>query len=342
MTSLRRLLGRVKYWKSIGVIFLVGSICILGSWVLEAESWFSGILIEIGATFLLFGPLLVIQKRTEKRLDDVQDGQRIIQERQDRATIEISTLSEELAQTKDELRATREQIAAKVMERLSEARQRDIATFQAVEEEISHESLFSALSRALELALIPEIGCRVELHETLAYLRFYPIEVEGGVIKMMIETGKGVEIDTLHWVGSENESVEDVLVRLAEKLQVNGLYPGDLAFNPTRVFTDLRQLLEVAYRRSTGVNGLRGPLGRVIQLCPPQWCITEDGIKTIDDMPYEIHASRFKEMDWVDHMRGKPWVDISSFDHAWQVATDLYLNGQLAVMPKGQSVEPPF
>ena len=99
-----QLLNRIKKWRSVTAIFVIGGVCIVASWIIQDKSWPSGMLIEIGATFLLFGPLFIIQKRTERHLERVREVQTTIQEHQEKATEEISALSSELAQAKDEFR----------------------------------------------------------------------------------------------------------------------------------------------------------------------------------------------------------------------------------------------
>ncbi|MFF4198282.1 hypothetical protein [Nonomuraea sp. NPDC001831] len=336
--KLSRFFARAKNWRLVAAICLMGLLCVWGSWSIQDQSWPSGVLVEIGATFLLFGPLLLIQKRTERRLNEVQDVQTVIQQRQEETATEISALSDELALTKDELQATREELSARVMERLNEARREDELAFEAVDKAPSVASVAGALNRAQTLGLVAQRGPRVEIFDTSTYLRFDFIEDdEGGwVVELFIEDQDGAPIDAIGW--HKEERAEDILVTLGEKLLANRLYPGDRDFDSAQIFADLSSLLKIAHSKSSGYN----PLGRVIQICPPQWAVTETGIKTIKDSSYGIPASRLHEDDWLDHMRGKVWVDYDSFSQALQDAIALFDAGRLAVKPQGWKEEVPF
>ncbi|MEU4698843.1 hypothetical protein [Nonomuraea dietziae] len=333
MFSVGRFLGGARRWRTLAAIFLAGGLCILGSWVLSGEDWVSGLLVELGASFLLFGPLFLVQRRTERRLDDVQDRQSLIQKRQEQTATEISALSDELAQTKDEIQATREELSRMVIARLSEARRNDKAVFQALEDAPSFASLAKALERGRDLEIIARDGPRIELFDTSAYLRFRLMEDEqdSSIVELAIERQDGSPLSSLHWSGEGN--AVDVLVQLGEKLQALHLYPGDSAFESAHIFSNLRKLLEVSHERSTGAQSLHNPLGKVVQLCLPQWAITESGIKTIADSPYSITATRLHESHWPAHMRGKSWVDYDSFMQALDDAMALFDAGRLAVKP---------
>lgn len=326
---LKSWLARAKQWRTGLALCIAGLLCVLMSWVLRDSSWPSGFLVEVGATFLLFGPLLLVQKRIERRIAQVQKSQREIEASQETVASEISALSDELADTRDQLRATHERLTDTVITRLAAKRDRDWDRFKAVDEQPSAEIIGDALTRAIELGLIPTSGCRVELFDTYLYVRFMTLKGADGspIVPLILETQDGSPIGKVTLAGSQE--TEDVLVELGELVQARGFYPGDMAFDPGRIFADLRFLLELAHTRATGDNGIRDPLGRLVQLCPPQWAITEHAITSIKDMPYQIQLDRLNELDWWDHMHAKPWVDRLSFGQAFRDAVALLDTGRL-------------
>ncbi|MEV4181425.1 hypothetical protein AB0J28_08265 [Streptosporangium canum] len=331
--------GRVRRWWVGITLLVVGSVCILASYIYSDFSWLSGVLIEVGATLLLFAPLMMIQRRIEQRVAAVQVSQQQIEDRQDRAASEISALTEEVAQTKREMRLTLDQLSDDVHERVNAARQRDRDRFSVVGSEPSAESVAEALYRATELKLIPEDGCRVHLPETDIYVRFSAAEYPGcAETELILEYINGAEVQTIYW--SDGESTADALVELVEAVQGAGQYPGDAVFDVPRIFTDLRDLLEMVHQRAVGERSGR-PLGRVIQFCAPQWVIADTGIVQVDGS-YEIAASGIWGMGWYDHVKAKGWADPDSLFDALESARALYKNGRLAIKPPGWKELPPF
>jgi hypothetical protein len=81
------------------------------------------------------------------------------------------------------------------------------------------------------------------------------------------------------------------------------------------------------------------PVRHIIQLCPPQWAVCDDGVYCID-RPYQIAAPRFNE-NWLSHMSEKPWVDVPSLDEALTAGQAHYESGALAVKPDSPE-DPPF
>ncbi|PRX66192.1 hypothetical protein B0I32_106328 [Nonomuraea fuscirosea] len=324
---------RIRRWRAGLALLLAGMICLAASFIFQDSPWYSSALTEVGATFLLFAPLLMLQRRIEKRFHLVETGQQAIEDRQNRTINEIAALSEEVAQNKDDIQRTLDQLSEAVFERLQTARTKDKERFAAVSANPTFESLGDALQRARELGLISDQGCRVPLRETPLFVRFHanmPHDVQ-----LTLEDMAGNAIHTAYW--AHDNSAEAVLVDIIEKVQLIGQYPGDVAFYPTHIFVDLRNLLDLAHRHSTGESRMRNPLGPLIQFCDPQWVITETKVMAIDE-GYTIEAHRLNEMDWYDHVRPKGWADPTSLFDALESARALYRNGRLAVYPP----DPPF
>jgi len=298
------------------------------SWLARNDAWLSGALVNGGTTLLLFAPLLLAGRHVEHKLDEVRASQTAIEQRQEIAEANITTLTEEIYETKAELRRTREELSQAVTQRLEELRERDRSAFADVEEMPSHAVVFRALSRASKLNLIAEDGCRVRIHNTNIYLSFAtPLMNDpfGGEfdpdadLHLRIQQINGDYINGIFWPSAM--TAEDFLVELSEAVVRSGAYPGDDSFDATQVFADLRALLEVSYRSAT--SGGPNPLLGVIQFCGPQWVITEDALACVD-RPYQIKSDRIDELDWITHMSDKQWVDQDSFSIAYEAASALY------------------
>jgi hypothetical protein len=81
----------------------------------------------------------------------------------------------------------------------------------------------------------------------------------------------------------------------------------------------------------------------IIQLCPPQWAIADEGIYSVlSGTIYHIASWRFGEHDWQSHMYEKPWLDRDSFDEAFSTAQLLKRTGKLGKPVDPWSAEAPF
>lgn len=224
---------------------------------------------------------------------------------------------------------------------ITDTRIRDRELFARVSSNPTKEVVSVALDRALALSLIPEDGCRVALPGTTLCLRFTPAHPNGlnqwdRVAAYSLERLDGVGLAAVIW--SDGESAVDFLLKIAESIQVNGFYPGDNLFDPAACFVGLQRILEYSYEESLGPD----PVLRVIQLCPPQWVVSESLLATMNDGgQYSISADRLDE-DWYRHMSEKSWVDLESFEFALNVARDLAELRHRDRQRRAFSDEPPF
>jgi hypothetical protein len=314
------------------------------SWVSRTSTWWSGLLVQFGVTLFLFVPLVVIGHLIETRLDRVSEQQDQISTRQEETTSEVARLTEEVAQTQADLRQTREQLSEVVRDRVSAGRERDAALFKAVGEAPSQADVLKSLLRAREIGIIPDQGCRIDLISD-CYLRFKPEWkssdpiVRGSQDPDVIElTLERIDAEALRRVEWDSESTpSDIGVRIAEEMQASGVYPGDGLYDAGRIFADLSALLSFGHESS--ISGKINPVRRIIQLCPPQWAVCDDGVYCTDH-PYQIVAWRLNE-NWLSHMSEKPWVDMTSLDEALTACQALYDAGSLAVKPSDPD-GPPF
>ncbi|MFI9576945.1 hypothetical protein ACIG5D_36420 [Microbispora rosea] len=325
-----------RWWAGLALL-LGGAACLTASYIFQDDSWPSGTLLEFGATFMLFAPLLMVQRRIEKRFDVVETTQEAIQNRQTEAAAELSALAEDVAQTKNEMRLTLEQLSDVVTKRMQEAKSRDKETFASVAAQPSLETIDRALQRAHQLKLITRSGCRVALfNEEMLSSNFYVRFVCDRVIERMevevqlyLEGRDGTALERYRWHG--DTPAADVLVWLAEQVQGLGKYLAGVTFEPTVIFTGLRELLELAHRKAIGedFHGFPGP---IFQLCLPQWAVTESGIARIDGY-YTVPGSRLEEMDWYEHIGSKGWADESSLYEVLESARALFIGGLLDNRP---------
>jgi hypothetical protein len=314
------------------------------SWVSETSTWESGLLVQLGSTLLLFVPLVVVGRVIETRLARVSEQQDQIATRQEETASEVARLTEEVAQTQADLRLTREQLSDVVRERITRRKGKDSALFKAVGEAPSQADVLNSLIRAEEIGIIPEQGCRVDLISD-CYLRFKPGWKSSDPIVHTFEAPDIVELtleridaEALRHIEWEAESpASDIAFRIAEEMQASGVYSGDKLFDAGKIFADLSALLSVGHESST--SGNVSPVRHIIQLCPPQWAVCDNGVYCTDQ-PYQIAAWRLDE-NWLSHMNGKSWVDMDSLDEALTACHALFESGGLAVKPRRPD-DPPF
>jgi hypothetical protein len=303
----------------------------------------------VGTTVLLFVPLLLAGRGIERMLDSVHTAQKLvtkqqseIAERQDKTDSSVARLAEEVSRAQEELRLTREQLSEVVLDRIAERRDRDTALINEVADTPSRDGLMRALWRAQQLGWISATGCRVSLFDRDVYLRFY---VEGdaehdepGLCSLIVEPDDGSALGSFEWRPSE--SAADLAIWVAETLQSARLYPGDEEFKAGDIFKTLQELLLTARKLATDEKSVERELSPIIQICPPQWAITDYGVESIDpEWTYAIEADRLDESDWLPHMTAKVWVDYPSFSRALRIGRLLYHADRLREKPP---LEPPF
>ena len=223
----------------------------------------------------------------ENRIESVSTKQDQISERQERARSDINRLTEEVAQTQADLQLTREQLSEVVRERLATAKDRDTSLFRAVGEAPLRADILDALIRAQEMGIIPDQGCRVDISGTGSYLRFKP-EWESSnsivrdnqdfdTIELTLEEIDATELRTIHW--DKESSASDIALAVAEAMQASGTWPGDTLFDAGRIFASLAALLTLGHDSTT--RGAVEPVRHIIQLCPPQWAVCDDGVYAV-------------------------------------------------------------
>jgi hypothetical protein len=130
---------------------LIGLALLVASWIDRADGWTSGVLIEFGATLLLFAPLVWIGRLIEQQLDKLGAAQRRLEESQTIATERISDLSTELAETKERLRSVEPSLPEDLLATKYRA---DAELFRNVDTAANPGAAIRALRRALDLGIV--------------------------------------------------------------------------------------------------------------------------------------------------------------------------------------------
>jgi hypothetical protein len=312
------------------------------SWDTQTSTWESVVLIGIGSAFLLCVPLAILTYIIQARLDRVSESQDQISARQEETASGVARLAEEVAQAQADLRLTRDQLSEVARERITANKSKDSALFKAVGEAPSRADVLSSLVRAKEIGVIPDQGCRVSFISD-CYLRFTPDWTSGDpvvyesedpdTIALTLEQADATVLRLMRWNAGMHAS--EVIVDIAEALQASGVYPGDASFDADKIFADLSALLTLGYDSIT--RGAVDPVRHIIQLCPPQWAVCDDGIHSTQT-PYMIRADKIYRGDrYSAHMSEKSWVDMNSFEEASAACYALFGAGSLAVKPRGFS-----
>jgi hypothetical protein len=116
------------------------------------------------------------------------------------------------------------------------------------------------------------------------------------------------------------------MLAIIEFLKSRDDYPGR-TFDPTDIFPALSRLLVLGCERSSeGSQALR----RIVQVFPPQWAITDDGVESVDpENSFKLSTGQLRERNWLEHLASHSWVDRSSLAEALKAAEALNAAGNL-------------
>lgn len=324
------LLAALTVAVAVGLLYL--------SWDTQASAWASGLYLAFGSTLLLFVPLAILTHGIETGLDRVSERQDQIATRQEETASDVTRLTEEVAQTQADLRLTREQLSEVVRDRMTANKNKDLELFKTVGEAPSQADILNSLVRAKEMEIIPDQGCRVGFISD-CYLRFTsgwestdPVVYESqdpDVIELTLERLDATPLSRLSW---NVETTAEIVVSIAEAMQASGVYPGDGSFDAGKIFADLSALLTLGHESIT--RGAVDPIRHIIQFCPPQWVVCDDGIYSAKTY-YYIPADEMNAERLLAHMSEKTWIDIESFEEAQMACSALFRTGRLTIKPRG-------
>lgn len=312
---------------------LVGAALLVSSLRYQTvDAFLPAALVEIGAAFLLLAPLLLLERRIE---DEVEAVRR-----------DVEDTRADLVQTQTRLDALTpsEEVSEAVARRLASSREEDEALFDHVVESPSSEAVRAALVRAAELGVVSRRMPRVRLFDTFYLVRFVPgatldasatLDAVNGRswLRVDLERDDGTVVHSFEW--SEGMSAVDLGATIGHWLIERNQFPGDIAFQPGRMFDELKELLRLAHMRVSGARGVTVDLRPVQQLCGDEmtgdrWWITDVGVQQDGFMhTYTIPKERFGELDWDRHVTSRHGVDAAAFRQAFETARALHERGLL-------------
>jgi hypothetical protein len=251
------------------------------------EGYLSGVMLEIGAAFLLLLALVWVERRLEQRIEAVRE--------ETRASVEsLSSEVNEVAERISETAARLDELSRATVDRIAEARAADTEAAQSFRENPDYGTIAHLLTRAYSLnAIAKEVS--VVFSGTGLWLTFGPVgQLEGSPLHSIII----VRIHNNSWATSGNiswlsdESPEDFLVRLGEQLQRQNAYPGDSVFQSgaSQMLDHLVRTLEIAISARTTGEHRFAPIKEVVN---DQWYITERGLES----PLGLNVSTYSRSD---------------------------------------------
>jgi hypothetical protein len=279
--------------------------------------WAAGLLVNLGSAVVLFGPLLALTAVFSRQ---VARGER-------RRDLRVEQIAGDVEHVQRRVTTALEELSERAVTRLARDRAGEEALIAAVAEDPTAAGVGEALLLAESMRLTSARGPRVPIFDTFLFARWRPARADGGVVEVTIERRDGRPIEVLTWQAPQ--SAEDLGYDVGRALQGCGQYPGDVAFAPGMMFRHLHQLLDLAYRASTGAGWLVDPIGRIVQLTGDRWAITDGWLITTDHSRYRVTLDRLNEPDWDSHLRGRQDIDIAGFREAFDTATDLLGTGAI-------------
>ncbi len=289
-------------------------------------------LVEGGAAFLLLAPLVWLERRIEHEVEAVRR--------------DVEDTRAELVQTEARLDALTpsEEVSEAVARRLASSREDDEALIDGVADSPSPETVRAALLRAADLGVVSRRMPRIRLFDTFYLVRFVPggtLDVSASPEKPVGQLGFRVDLErddgkvvhSFEW--DKTMSAVDLGEAIGSWMIDREQYPGDIAFQPGRLFDDLRELLRLAHARISGARGVTVNLRPVLQLCGDElsgdrWWITDVGVQQDGFLhTYTIPKERFGEIDWDRHVTSRHGVDASAFRQAFETACALHERGLL-------------
>lgn len=289
-----------------GLLFYSHALTDLGS-----GEWWAGVLVNVGTSIFLAVPLVYLALLLERRIERGQQ----------RTDGRVAALTERVETFEGDVERRLDEVTETLASRLAEERRLDADAFRVLSETPTRARVREALIRAYELDLIgdrrgPRVGA-FEDADVFVRFDFSPERTVGWyreeAFGLTVEDVTGRAVGTLDW--SEDVSLDDVFAEAGRFVQRGTSRGKDLDL--TFVLRGLREALEVALSTQD-----RRP---VLQLCPPQWAVTEHGIASYGDG----RAAYTAGWDYLNagrasiDLHAKGWVDRDSLDDALMAAAHL-------------------
>lgn len=292
-------------------ITILGGGLIAWGWLRQGTTtYLPALLLEIGATLLLFAPLAFLALMLERRVTSVQV-------RTDQLEGQVEIVQEELRQTGLRL----DELDPAIATRLATSRSADARLVEAVQEDASFENVLALLDRGVEQRAITSHGPRVALQHIPDRVRFSPTQLSPGqrMIWIRLEEAAGTPTGVMaSW--NPTMSVPDVWEQLVQSAQGLSRYPGDTILAATPVLGDLIKTISRALTLRTDPGGSHD-LTPVIEILDGDWALTEGGLEHLGDPPYPIGTDRLLQDEYLcEHMLEKIWAQADQVRQALSVA----------------------
>jgi hypothetical protein len=273
-------------------VTLLGVTLVAAGWIIQGRAYVPGALLTLGASLMLLVPLAMLGFMLETRLRHAEEQIRA-------ATVHLDTLT------------------AVTRERLTENRRQREELFKKAKSDPSQEIIYALLSDSFQIGAIAPSGVRVHITETTLRLRF---RTQDGHVQAQVEELDGTPLESVHW--NIGETADVFAQRLSRCLSAIGRHPGEPTFDPSSVFQQLLDTLDLGVKARTGEHPR--DLGHIIEIPNEQWVVSAEGLYALS-IPYSIPKERIVDSheNWSRHMRTLAWVDAAAFDEAYRLARQL-------------------
>lgn len=308
-----------------GVVVVIAGACIDG-----LDSYEQSVFVNVGTALALAGPLFLAERALARRIRRVG------------ATASAAQQAGEAAQaaseaTSKELDALREEFLRGMNE--TRARDEDRAVRASAG---SLEDLIELYDRAARGRSIDRLGLRLTPPFMAFSVRIRAVEraTESERVRLV---ELDCEDDELNSIGngvvwSPGESAAEVFVRLAENLTNVGRYPGDTAFDPTKLLDAIAGALRSVIAVRTGPQGDR-EVRQIIEIPNEFWAVTREGLDSLTSTAmWAEHDELIGNTNNAFHRLKAQWealgLPLTDFTTAFGLAERIHEGLERARMPR--------
>lgn len=314
------LIGWLRHWwaalgaVALGLGFLYASWDLRGGEAGTVDVWLEAVFANVGSAFVLIAPIAWITERLTRQVEDVRENVEEVRVESAGAREDVRRVREETSGTISELRrevASLREFGEQVRSRRAADAVREVGLYRRLgldEVAPDRDDVINALRIAKETGVVDAAhGPRAELVPGHGdFLQLVLQERESGMSDVFFDilTRSGEGEDSVRW--DEGVSATDVMSKLDKALRSAGINPE---FDPDDWFKRISETLVV------GASHIERH--RIIELCPPQWAVTSDGIVPYPDRPLDgLGPQGIRSDHSSTEVKRKDWVDPDSFDNA--------------------------
>jgi hypothetical protein len=263
-------------WGLLAGCFAGGAALIGCAFAVEATWGWQGVTVSVlsnlGVALALAGVLFLLERRFTVRVGEVT-------ERAARRAAE--TVETRMQERTDQLAARLDEIQADVMQRMRQRTDEQDAKLAAIRENVSYETITTAMTEANRLVAIHEGSVTVPASRRLGGLALTFSWGEDCDINSLRLDGPhlGISAGAVEVEWRRNDWAAEVGYRLVEELQRAGAWDGESALDWGLALRNLQRSLEIAIssrRRDRHRWHLSGPL---IEMATPTWALTTAGVE---------------------------------------------------------------